>query len=209
MFQLSGTILDNGKSLRCLSRGSYPWWSGAIFDLTYFPKTYANLFQWVGIFCGGFLTAILLAYRVKGAIILGIMLVSIISWPRNTDVTYFPHTPVGDDAFNFFKKVVTFHPIGETLVAQDWNISGVSGQFGLALITFLYVDILDCTGTLYSMARFSGAINVETQDFEGSAVAYLVDGQYFLVSFLFQWSVEAGANIRTCLPGSRCSSSLG
>jgi AGZA family xanthine/uracil permease-like MFS transporter len=134
--------------------------------------------MWVGIFCGGFLTAILLAYRVKGAIIAGILLVSVISWPRNSSVTYFPHTPVGDDNFNFFKKVATFHSIKETLNAQDWNVAGASGQFGLALITFLYVDILDCTGTLYSMARFAGAIDEETQDFEGSAVAYLVDGKF-------------------------------
>lgn len=133
--------------------------------------------MWVGIFCGGFLTAILLAYRVKGAIIAGILLVSIISWPRNTAVTYFTHDTIGNDNFNFFKKVVTFHSIKETLVAQTWDISGASGQFGLALITFLYVDILDCTGTLYSMARFAGAIDEETQDFEGSAVAYLVDGK--------------------------------
>jgi AGZA family xanthine/uracil permease-like MFS transporter len=132
--------------------------------------------MWIGIFCGGFLTAILLAYKVKGAIIAGILLVSIISWPRGTPVTYFPDTQVGDDAFNFFKKVVTFHPITNVLSVQDWNLSGVSGQFGLAFITFLYVDILDCTGTLYSMARFAGAIDEETQDFEGSAVAYMVDG---------------------------------
>lgn len=138
--------------------------------------------MWIGIFCGGFLTAILLAYKVKGAIIAGILLVSIISWPRSTSVTYFPHDAVGDDNFNFFKKVVTFHGIQNTLVAQDWNVAGASGQFGLALITFLYVDILDCTGTLYSMARFAGAIDEETQDFEGSAVAYLVDGTYSLLS---------------------------
>jgi AGZA family xanthine/uracil permease-like MFS transporter len=137
--------------------------------------------MWIGIFCGGFLTAILLAYRVKGAIIAGILLVSIISWPRSTNVTYFPHDAVGDDNFNFFKKVVTFHGIEKTLNAQDWNVAGASGQFGLALITFLYVDILDCTGTLYSMARFSGAIDEETQDFEGSATAYLVDGKCRLV----------------------------
>jgi len=45
----------------------------------------------------------------------------------------------------------------------------------LAFITFLYVDILDCTGTLYSMARFCGAIDERTQDFENSAIAYTVD----------------------------------
>ncbi|EHK96703.1 putative xanthine/uracil permease [Glarea lozoyensis 74030] len=137
---------------------------------------------------------------VKGAIIAGILLVSIISWPRNSSVTYFPHTPVGDDNFNFFKKVATFHSIKETLNAQDWNVAGASGQFGLALITFLYVDILDCTGTLYSMARFAGAIDEETQDFEGSAVAYLVDAFGISIGSLFGLSpvtafIESGAGI--------------
>ncbi|KAI9745415.1 MAG: hypothetical protein M1818_000949 [Claussenomyces sp. TS43310] len=136
-----------------------------------------NPTMWIGIFCGGMLTAILLTYRVKGAIIAGIALVSIISWPRPTPVTYFPHTAVGDDAFDFFKKVVTFHGIEKTLNVQTWSLGGAGGQFGLAFITFLYVDILDCTGTLYSMARFAGAIDERTQDFEGSAVAYLVDGK--------------------------------
>jgi AGZA family xanthine/uracil permease-like MFS transporter len=131
--------------------------------------------MWIGIFCGGMLTAMLLMYRMKGAIIAGILLVSIISWPRPTSVTYFPYTDLGDSMFDFFKKVVTFHPIEKVLAVQRWDISGYGGQFGLALITFLYVDILDCTGTLYAMARFCGAIDERTQDFEGSAVAYLVD----------------------------------
>ncbi|OAL53972.1 xanthine/uracil permease family protein-like protein [Pyrenochaeta sp. DS3sAY3a] len=134
-----------------------------------------NPTMWIGIFCGGFLTVMLMMYRVKGAIIFGILLVSIISWPRPTSVTYFPHTPLGDSAFDFFKKVVTFHPIGKVLAVQEWNISQYSGQWGLAFITFLYVDILDCTGTLYSMARFCGAIDERTQDFENSSIAYTVD----------------------------------
>lgn len=155
---------------------------------------------WIGIFCGGFVTAILLAYKVKGAIIAGILLVSIISWPRDTAVTYFPYTTVGDDAFDFFKQVVAFHPITNTLAVQDWNIGGLGSQFGLAFITFLYVDILDCTGTLYAMARFAGAIDEETQDFEGSAVAYLVDAVGISIGSLFGLSpvtafIESGAGI--------------
>jgi AGZA family xanthine/uracil permease-like MFS transporter len=135
-----------------------------------------NPTMWLGIFCGGIFTSFLMMYRVKGAIIFGILLVSIISWPRDTPVTFFPHTAEGDQAFDFFKKVVYFHPIKKVLGVQDWNITGENaGQFAIALITFLYVDILDCTGTLYSMARYCGAIDEETQDFEGSAVAYLVD----------------------------------
>lgn len=77
--------------------------------------------------------------------------------------------------FDFFKKVVTFHPIKRTLNVLEWDISGYGGQFGLAFITFLYVDILDCTGTLYAMARFSGAIDEKTQDFENSSIAFTVD----------------------------------
>lgn len=102
---------------------------------------------WIGIFCGGILTVMLMMYRVKGAIIFGILLVSIISWPRSTDVTYFPHTALGNSSFDFFKKVVTFHPIEKILVAQQWDVSKHAGQFGLAFITFLYVDILDCECT--------------------------------------------------------------
>ena len=156
---------------------------------------------WIGVFCGGIFTAFLMMYRVKGAIIAGILLVSVISWPRDSSVTYFPHTPVGDSSFDFFKKVVTFHPIKNILAVQDWNITGEhSGQFALALITFLYVDILDCTGTLYSMARFCGAIDEDTQDFEGSAVAYMVDALSITIGSLFGSPpvtafIESGAGI--------------
>ena len=156
---------------------------------------------WLGIFCGGVFTAFLMMYRVKGAIIAGIFLVSIISWPRDSPVTYFPHTPAGDASFDFFKKVVTFHPIKKVLVAQDWDIGGEhAGQFALALITFLYVDILDATGTLYSMARFCGAIDEDTGDFEGSAVAYIVDALSISVGSLFGSPpvtafIESGAGI--------------
>lgn len=48
-------------------------------------------------------------------------------------------------------------------MAQNWDLSGVGHQFAIALFTFLYVDILDCTGTLYSMARFGGFIDEHTQ----------------------------------------------
>lgn len=156
---------------------------------------------WLGIFCGGIFTSFLMMYRVKGAIIFGILLVSICSWPRGTSVTYFPYTELGNNSFDFFKRVVTFHDIKRTLAVQDWSITGANGgQFALALVTFLYVDILDCTGTLYSMARFCGAIDEDTQDFEGSAVAYLVDAFGITIGSLFGVPpvtafIESGAGI--------------
>lgn len=37
--------------------------------------------MWLGIMCGGIITAYLMAYKVKSAMIVGILIVSIISWP--------------------------------------------------------------------------------------------------------------------------------
>lgn len=160
-----------------------------------------NPTMWLGIFCGGLFTAFLMMYRVKGALCFGILLVSIISWPRNTVVTAFPNTELGNSSFEYFKKVVSFRPLKHVLVVQDWHIAGAQTKdFMVALMTFLYVDILDCTGTLYSMARYCGAIDEDTQDFEGSAVAYLVDASSISIGSLFGIPpvtayIESGAGI--------------
>lgn len=41
----------------------------------------SNPKMWVGICCGGIVTAFLMAFRIKYALIIGIALVSILSWP--------------------------------------------------------------------------------------------------------------------------------
>ncbi|KAI0308861.1 permease family-domain-containing protein, partial [Amylostereum chailletii] len=129
--------------------------------------------MWLGIFLGGFVTVFLMMYRIKGAILIGIFLTSIVSWPRPTAVTYFPHTAAGDASFDFFKQVVTFRPLKLIGNALDYNYG--NGQVWYALVTMLYVDILDTTGTLYSMAKFAGLRDPVTLDFERSTVAYCVD----------------------------------
>lgn len=58
-------------------------------------------------------------YRVKGSLLIGIFITSIISWPRNTSVTYFPHNDSGDQLFNFFQQVVTWHPLQHVGNALD------------------------------------------------------------------------------------------
>jgi len=105
---------------------------------------------WLGIFVGGFFTALMMMYRVRGAIIIGILLVSIISWPRPTSVTLFPYNAIGDGNFDFFRKVVTFRPVHYIGNSLDYNYG--KGKIWLALITFLYVDIMgkcDCGGIWY------------------------------------------------------------
>lgn len=58
-------------------------------------------------------------YRIKAAILIGIFVTSIISWPRSTAVSYFPHTDAGDAMFDFFKQVVTFWPLQRVGNALD------------------------------------------------------------------------------------------
>lgn len=132
---------------------------------------------WLGIFLGGVLTGLLLIYKVRGAFFWPILLVAIASWPRSGSVTEFPHDNggTGDQGWQFFKQVATWHSfthLGPENI--EWNYA--RGHVWLALISFLYVDVLDTTGTLYSMSRAAGLLDeVITQDFEGSSVAYLVD----------------------------------
>lgn len=119
---------------------------------------------------------------------------------RNTSFTYFPYTEAGQERFEFFKQVVAFHPIQSVLNVQQWDLSGTSGaQFALALITFLYVDIIDCTATLYSMAKFCGVVE-EDGDFPRSTLAYCTDAIMISISSLFGCSpvtafIESGAGI--------------
>jgi adenine/guanine/hypoxanthine permease len=115
-------------------------------------------------------------------------------------VTYFPNTADGEERWEFFKQIVGFHPITKTLAVQRWDLSGTVGtQFALALFTFLYVDIIDCTATLYSMARFCGKVQ-EDGDFPRSTVAYCTDALCISVGSLLGCSpvtafIESGAGI--------------
>ncbi|RDW82611.1 hypothetical protein BP6252_03723 [Coleophoma cylindrospora] len=193
-------MINSGTSGDPISIGGCP---DAYYDSTTGTCTsheMQNPSMWIGIMCGGVLTAYLMAFRIKLAIIIGIAIVSIMSWPRDTSFTYFPHTADGDSRFQFFKKVVTFHPIGSVLAAQDWNIGKAGSQFALALFTLLYVDIIDTTATLYSMARFSGVVDPETGDFPRSTLAYCCDAFSISIGSLFGLSpisafVESGAGI--------------
>lgn len=120
---------------------------------------------------------------------------------RNTTITYFPYTMEGEYRFQFFKQVVHFQPIRSVLGVQDWDLSGINGShFALALFTFLYVDIIDCTATLYSMARFCGVTNEEDGDFPRSTIAYCTDAACISIGSLLGCSpvtafIESGAGI--------------
>jgi len=79
-------------------------------------------------------------YRIRGAILFGILLVSIISWPRSTPVTLFPYTDQGDAAFDYFKKVVAFKPLRRMLNIIDVSVQPTREDLFLTalLVRFLW-----------------------------------------------------------------------
>lgn len=74
------------------------------------------------------------------------------------------------------------HKIEHTAGALSFDGIG-RGYFWEALVTFLYVDILDTTGTLYSMARFAGFID-NNGDFEGQYFAFMSDATSIIIGSL-------------------------
>ncbi|KAF8397134.1 hypothetical protein HHK36_016041 [Tetracentron sinense] len=153
---------------------------------------------WLGI-VGFVIIAYCLVKNIKGAMIYGIVFVTAISWFRNTRVTVFPDTAAGDSAHEYFKKVVDVHKIDSTAGALSFKSIG-KGYFWEALVTFLYVDILDTTGTLYSMARFAGFTDANG-DFEGQYFAFMSDAASIVVGSLLGTSpvtafVESSTGIR-------------
>ncbi|KAI8380307.1 permease family-domain-containing protein [Blakeslea trispora] len=141
--------------------------------------------------------SILLLYRVRGAILIAIVFIAITSWPRVNAVTYFPYTTQGDLMFNFFKKVVTLHPLKHVLGKFNFDLS--TKEIWIALITFLYVDIMDTTGTMYSMANYGGFTD-KAGDFEHSTFAFMCDAASISIGACFGSSpctafVESGAGI--------------
>ncbi|KAA8539504.1 hypothetical protein F0562_026196 [Nyssa sinensis] len=153
---------------------------------------------WLGI-VGFVIIAYCLVKNIKGAMIYGIIFVTAVSWFRNTSVTAFPDTDSGDSAFEYFKQVVDVHKIKSTAGALSFSSIG-KGYFWEALVTFLYVDILDTTGTLYSMARFAGFTD-QNGDFEGQYFAFMSDASAIVVGSLLGTSpvtafIESSTGIR-------------
>ncbi|THU53668.1 hypothetical protein C4D60_Mb10t16870 [Musa balbisiana] len=131
---------------------------------------------------GFLIIAFCLIKNIKGAMIYGIVFVTAVSWFRHTSITAFPDTPTGEDAYRYFKKVVDVHHIKSTAGALSFKGIG-TGRFWEALVTFLYVDVLDTTGTLYSMARFAGYVDANG-DFEGQYFAFMSDAAAIVVGAL-------------------------
>ncbi|KAL6774528.1 XUV2 [Auxenochlorella protothecoides x Auxenochlorella symbiontica] len=163
---------------------------------------------WLGI-AGGMLMAVLLAKNLKGALMVGILFVTFISWipSSGNHAAYLGSSagPGGQERLDYFRKVVAVPDTSYTAAQLDFS-GFKTGQLWLALITFLYVDFLDCTGTLYSMANFLGLyipnfIDKKTLQFERQLPAFCVDGVSITVGAVLGTSpvtvfVESASGIR-------------
>jgi hypothetical protein len=89
--------------------------------------------------------------------LIGIFLVSIISWPRSTSVTLFPYTSTGDSAFNFFKEIVAFTPLKK--VGNVINVSEHPASGGSYLTTLVVQFVWEGQGVVcfdyYALCRYS------------------------------------------------------
>ncbi len=149
---------------------------------------------WVGIF-GMLIMAIMLAYKRNSGIIVGIVFVTVISWFRNSAITFFPDTAAGDAKFDYFTKVVSIEPLDKLWAQYSGDLSGA----GVALVTFFFIDFLDTTGTMLAVVSPLG-ISDEKGDFPKSRQAFAVDAIATMFGSLFGLSpitsyIESAAGV--------------
>eukprot|EP00804_Cyclotella_cryptica_P013216 CCRYP_007006-RA/>CCRYP_007006-RA protein AED:0.31 eAED:0.31 QI:219/0.75/0.6/1/0.75/0.6/5/178/607 len=149
---------------------------------------------WLGI-VGLLLMVTMLAYKKSSGIIAGILFVTFVSWFRNTAVTYFPDTPEGDARFDYFRQVVAVEPMDMILVKYSNDLQGAA----VALLTFLYVDFMDTTGTLLGLVSHMGLLD-ENGDFPRSRASFSADAIATMVGSIFGLSpvtsyIESAAGV--------------
>ena len=85
---------------------------------------------WAGI-VGTLIMLGLLCYKHNSAFLIGISLVTFVSWFRNTPFTYFPDTVDGNDRFDYFKKVVSVEKLDMLML----NFTSELSDAGAALFS--------------------------------------------------------------------------
>ena len=105
--------------------------------------------MWLGL-AGFAVIVLLMARRVNGAIMAGIMFTTFISWVPGHGASYLgagADMAGGAERLDVFRKVVSLPDASKT--SLTWNFSAfANSHLWIALVTFLYLDFLDATGTM-------------------------------------------------------------
>ena len=146
--------------------------------------------------------AAMMARGMKGAIIIGIMVASMYGWmfdvydPYNDFSaggagwgTAYATAPDPNDIFGFVG--LPEESLGAAITALG-DISGNLDDFLLVMIAFLFVDIFDTAGTLYSVGRQAGYVDAD-DTLQNSEEAFMSDAAATIAGAL------TGTSTTTCL----------
>jgi AGZA family xanthine/uracil permease-like MFS transporter len=164
-FQNAGIVVDNPATLVGLG------------DISSAPVLLAGL--------GFIIIAVLDKRKIPGAIIIGILTVSVIAWI--TGVSSFS----SGDSFSVPSPTHAF--------SLDFSLLATAGFMGTAF-AFLFVDFLDTAGTLTSVANLTGKIN-DDGEVEDIDRALLADSSATVIGALVGTSnttsyIESGAGVK-------------
>lgn len=192
------------------------------------PMTNGAFWAMVGLLA----IAVMMAREIKGAIIFGILGVSIIGWALGVSDPYNEGYAVINFCFEAEGAVVCDYTpdfvagvagygvaeapaMGDILSMPTWpsetfgaaagaigDVGGDGvplGEFILVMITFLFVDIFDTAGTLYSVGRQAGYVD-ENDELMNSDEAFMSDAAATIVGAMFGTSttttyIESAAGI--------------
>ena len=160
-----GWIVDNGATLVDLgATGTWTHMSGELWGL-------------IGLLA----IAVMMARGMKGAIIYGVIGVSVIGWVLGVHDPY-----TGTDAAmpeEWFGFVGMPEESLFAVTSAFGDISDNLSAFLLVMITFLFVDIFDTAGTLYGVGKMAGKVD-ENDNLEGADEAFMSDAGATIVGAL-------------------------
>ena len=133
---------------------------------------------------GFIVMAVLDKRNVKGAVIFGILIVSVLAWVLGVSE---------------ISAVVSLPPSPEHAFSLDFSLIATSGFIGVAF-AFLFVDFLDTAGTLTSVANLTGRVDADGT-VKGIDKALLADSSATIIGALSGTSnttsyIESGAGIK-------------
>ncbi|KAK3953946.1 permease family-domain-containing protein [Pseudoneurospora amorphoporcata] len=157
---------------------------------------------WLGILGGGILPAVLMGFNNKYSIGIGVLFVTLMSIPRSTSVTFFPYDSAGQNKWDYFSSMVGVRKTGFNMFELRFDLHRHQGNFIVALLTMLYVDMIDCTATLQGLARYTYRLQGLDPDFPGSTIAYCTNAFCISMGALLGSSpvtvyVESGAGAQS------------